>query len=49
MIVHSSFLAKEQYWWNKASQTCVSLKIDGTHIAALSTINNAECTKRVAK
>ena len=47
-IVYLSLLAKEQYWWNAGSQICVSLKVKDQEIDALTSINNVECTKRVA-
>ena len=47
-IVHSSLAAKTQYLWNQDSQTCVSLKIKAKTVGAFTTIENGECTSRVA-
>jgi len=46
--VHSSYAAKTQYWWSEAGAVCISLKISGSDIAAVSRIDSKECEKRVA-
>ncbi|MGR8935226.1 MAG: hypothetical protein ACU837_12665 [Gammaproteobacteria bacterium] len=46
-LVASGLSAKEQYWWNAHSKTCVSLAIVDRHIAALNSIDAAQCATRV--